>query len=102
MPHAEGTGELGNPSVKFDGLAYITAEVKGITWAWPGDWLAAAGYDGAVVLDFTDSGTACAQVDDDGDLVFTDVAIGELHECTADPDASSVPSELEAAGDLGY
>jgi len=74
----------------FDGLTYIThTDAEEVTHVWPiGEWLADAGYEGKVDVTLTDVDTAVGFVDEDGDIIFTDLEIGEVHETASQPTTS--------------
>jgi len=77
----------------FDGLAYTTytdeTSSPVTTHVWPiGEWLASAGYESKVVVTLTDLDTAVGFVDEDGDIIFTDYEIGEVHEAASKPTSS--------------
>jgi len=77
----------------FDGLTYTTyadtSTSPATTHVWPiGEWLASAGYEGKVAVTLTDLDTAVGHVDEDGDIIFTDYEIGEVHEAASQPTTS--------------
>jgi hypothetical protein len=77
----------------FDGLAYTTYKDETsspvTTHVWPiGEWLASAGYESKVAVTLTDLDTAVGFVDEDGDIIFTDYEIGEVHEAASKPTSS--------------
>jgi len=74
----------------FDGLTYITlTDTEEVTHVWPiGEWLTDAGYEGTVAVTLTDVDTAVGHVDEDGDIIFTDYEIGDVHETASQPTTS--------------
>ena len=82
-------GPTGVPR-SFDGLTYITlTDAEEVTHVWPiGEWLTDAGYEGKVAVTLTDVDTAVGHVDEDGDIIFTDYEIGDVHETAGQPTTS--------------